>query len=61
MAIEGSGFYYATAIFMFKNYVKVALRGLWKNKFSSIINILGLLSVFNPPRRHLPRGGNFEV
>ncbi|MBS1532235.1 MAG: ABC transporter permease [Bacteroidetes bacterium] len=27
---------------MFKNYLKVALRGLWKNKFSSVINILGL-------------------
>jgi putative ABC transport system permease protein len=27
---------------MFKNYLKVALRGLRKNKFSSVINILGL-------------------
>ncbi|MFI5160311.1 MAG: ABC transporter permease [Sphingobacteriales bacterium] len=27
---------------MFKNYLKVAFRGLWKNKFSSAINIFGL-------------------
>ncbi len=27
---------------MFKNYIKTALRSLWKNKFYSIINILGL-------------------
>lgn len=27
---------------MFKNYLKVALRGLLKNKFSSIINVFGL-------------------
>jgi len=27
---------------MFRNYLKVALRGLWKNKFSSIINVFGL-------------------
>src|SRR3569833_2701668 len=30
------------SIAMFKNYLKVALRGLWKNKFSSIINVFGL-------------------
>ncbi|MGZ3946122.1 MAG: ABC transporter permease [Mucilaginibacter sp.] len=27
---------------MFKNYLKVAFRGLWRNKFSSLINIIGL-------------------
>src|SRR5689334_21147449 len=34
---------------MFKNYLKVAVRNLWKNKSFSIINIVGLatgLSVF---------------
>src|SRR6266702_5695695 len=27
---------------MYKNYLKVALRNLWKNKFFSAINIIGL-------------------
>ena len=27
---------------MFKNYLKTALRNLWKNKSTSVINILGL-------------------
>lgn len=27
---------------MFKNYLKTAWRNLWKNKISSIINVLGL-------------------
>ena len=27
---------------MFKNYLKVALRNLWKNKAFSAINIIGL-------------------
>src|SRR5215469_3705932 len=30
------------SILMFKNYLKVALRNLWKNKAFSAINILGL-------------------
>jgi putative ABC transport system permease protein len=29
---------------MFKNYIKVALRNLWKNKTFSAINIVGLAS-----------------
>ena len=29
---------------MFKNYLKVALRNLWKNKAFSAINIMGLAS-----------------
>ena len=29
---------------MFKNYLKVALRNLWKNKAFSAINIIGLAS-----------------
>jgi putative ABC transport system permease protein len=27
---------------MFKNYLKIAVRYLWKNKFYSLINIFGL-------------------